>query len=431
MNFAFPEMLHCLQAPLSDNLSSVGTNGALLECQRSAGLQLEQEQQQQLQQFQEINHLHSQAMLSLLPQTQPLHPFLPSANPALVSAFPHLPINNDSSLPLNEWPHFPQFSLQTHTEVETQSSGFPMAPDKQNGLISRTSSCPPYVGNTTAKIDKPLLPDKIPSTKETSRKRKRDKAPNPKVCTLDNCKDKRTKREGREAESKNRNNGETSIGTSKENSKVTDVQKPDYIHVRARRGQATDSHSLAERVRREKISERMKYLQDLVPGCNKITGKAGMLDEIINYVQSLQRQVEFLSMKLAAVNPRLYYFNIDNFCDKEEIGVNNLPAVMGLSAEMANQVNEQFNFNPVLEHAMACCGGDMAINPPELALCRTASAPVSVPDGSFIDSSSWNVDSRLQALYNIEVEHQGKQPVFPPQSFGAKLSDANNLKMET
>ncbi|TVU13788.1 hypothetical protein EJB05_37214, partial [Eragrostis curvula] len=79
----------------------------------------------------------------------------------------------------------------------------------------------------------------------------------------------------------------------------------DYIHVRARRGQATDSHSLAERVRREKISERMKLLQSLVPGCNKITGKALMLDEIINYVQSLQRQVEFLSMKLATMNPEL------------------------------------------------------------------------------------------------------------------------------
>ncbi|XP_040379339.1 transcription factor bHLH62-like isoform X2 [Oryza brachyantha] len=79
----------------------------------------------------------------------------------------------------------------------------------------------------------------------------------------------------------------------------------DYIHVRARRGQATDSHSLAERVRRERISERMKLLQSLVPGCNKITGKALMLDEIINYVQSLQRQVEFLSMKLATMNPQL------------------------------------------------------------------------------------------------------------------------------
>ncbi|CAL4944930.1 unnamed protein product [Urochloa decumbens] len=78
--------------------------------------------------------------------------------------------------------------------------------------------------------------------------------------------------------------------------------KQDYIHVRARRGQATDSHSLAERARREKISERMKVLQDLVPGCNKVIGKASVLDEIINYIQSLQCQVEFLSMKLEAVN---------------------------------------------------------------------------------------------------------------------------------
>lgn len=36
----------------------------------------------------------------------------------------------------------------------------------------------------------------------------------------------------------------------------------------------------------------MKCLQELVPGCNKITGRAGLLDEIINYIQSLQRQVE-------------------------------------------------------------------------------------------------------------------------------------------
>ncbi|PKA52990.1 Transcription factor bHLH49 [Apostasia shenzhenica] len=95
-----------------------------------------------------------------------------------------------------------------------------------------------------------------------------------------------------------------------------EAPKEDYIHVRARRGQATNSHSLAERVRREKISERMKFLQDLVPGCSKVTGKAVMLDEIINYVQSLQRQVEFLSMKLAAVNPRME-FNIESLLTKD------------------------------------------------------------------------------------------------------------------
>ncbi|OVA09112.1 Myc-type [Macleaya cordata] len=91
--------------------------------------------------------------------------------------------------------------------------------------------------------------------------------------------------------------------------------KQDFIHVRARRGQATDSHSLAERARREKISERMKILQDLVPGCNKVIGKALVLDEIINYVQSLQRQVEFLSMKLEAVNsgPSIEGFPLKDF----------------------------------------------------------------------------------------------------------------------
>lgn len=98
---------------------------------------------------------------------------------------------------------------------------------------------------------------------------------------------------------------ERSSGKRAENSvKPSEPPKQDYIHVRARRGQATDSHSLAERARREKISERMKILQDLVPGCNKVIGKALVLDEIINYIQSLQQQVEFLSMKLEAVTSR-------------------------------------------------------------------------------------------------------------------------------
>ncbi|URD72252.1 hypothetical protein MUK42_09117 [Musa troglodytarum] len=97
----------------------------------------------------------------------------------------------------------------------------------------------------------------------------------------------------------------------------TSGDKLPYVHVRARRGQATDSHSLAERARREKINARMKLLQDLVPGCSKITGTALVLDEIINHVQSLQRQVEFLSMKLAAVNPRIDFSGLDHILSAE------------------------------------------------------------------------------------------------------------------
>ncbi|MCL7025268.1 hypothetical protein MKW94_024219 [Papaver nudicaule] len=73
------------------------------------------------------------------------------------------------------------------------------------------------------------------------------------------------------------------------------VTAPARQKVRARRGQATDPHSIAERLRRERIAERMKALQELVPNANK-TDKASMLDEIIDYVKFLQLQVKVLSM---------------------------------------------------------------------------------------------------------------------------------------
>ncbi|CAL5388494.1 unnamed protein product [Camellia sinensis] len=97
--------------------------------------------------------------------------------------------------------------------------------------------------------------------------------------------------EGSESENDSVKIGDEDEKQTKSNQKPPEPPK-DYIHVRARRGQATDSHSLAERVQKEKISERMKLLQDLV------NGKALMLDEIINYVQSLQRQVEVLFFRI-------------------------------------------------------------------------------------------------------------------------------------
>ncbi|XP_047323546.1 transcription factor bHLH74-like isoform X2 [Impatiens glandulifera] len=136
--------------------------------------------------------------------------------------------------------------------------------------------------------------------------------------------------------------------------------KDSYIHVRARRGQATNSHSLAERVRRERISERMKLLQELVPGCNKITGKAVMLDEIINYVQSLQQQVEFLSMKLATVNPELNV-DIERIISKEilQSRVGNIP-VPGFGPSM-NHNNPHHSYSPGIQPGNLAGGGPSLI----------------------------------------------------------------------
>lgn len=168
---------------------------------------------------------------------------------------------------------------------------------------------------------------------------------------------------------------------TKANSKPPEAPK-DYIHVRARRGQATDSHSLAERVRREKISERMKLLQDLVPGCNKVTGKALMLDEIINYVQSLQHQVEFLSMKLASVNTTRVDFNMDSLISKQmyQSGTSlTHPQISPIDSSASSFYGHQNSSLPTTSHC--------SVDPLDSVLCQNL--PIQLPPlNSFLQNPS-------------------------------------------
>ncbi|CAN6553925.1 unnamed protein product [Malus baccata var. baccata] len=71
--------------------------------------------------------------------------------------------------------------------------------------------------------------------------------------------------------------------------------------VRARRGQATDPHSIAERLRRERIAERIRALQELVPSVNK-TDRAAMLDEIMDYVKFLRLQVKSYPLQVLSMS---------------------------------------------------------------------------------------------------------------------------------
>lgn len=64
--------------------------------------------------------------------------------------------------------------------------------------------------------------------------------------------------------------------------------------IRAKRGCATHPRSIAERVRRTKISERMRKLQDLVPNMDTQTNTADMLDLAVQYIKDLQEQVKGL-----------------------------------------------------------------------------------------------------------------------------------------
>ncbi|XP_077210388.1 transcription factor bHLH130-like isoform X2 [Tasmannia lanceolata] len=65
--------------------------------------------------------------------------------------------------------------------------------------------------------------------------------------------------------------------------------------IRAKRGCATHPRSIAERVRRTRISERMRKLQELVPNMDKQTNTSDMLDLAVEYIKGLQKQVKTLS----------------------------------------------------------------------------------------------------------------------------------------
>ncbi|XP_022148802.1 transcription factor bHLH130-like isoform X2 [Momordica charantia] len=65
--------------------------------------------------------------------------------------------------------------------------------------------------------------------------------------------------------------------------------------IRAKRGCATHPRSIAERVRRTRISERMRKLQQLVPNMDRQANTSEMLDLAIDYIKCLQKQVQTLS----------------------------------------------------------------------------------------------------------------------------------------
>ncbi|KAI3678121.1 hypothetical protein L6452_37402 [Arctium lappa] len=64
--------------------------------------------------------------------------------------------------------------------------------------------------------------------------------------------------------------------------------------IRAKRGCATHPRSIAERVRRTRISERMRKLQELVPHMDKQTNTSDMLDLAVDYIKDLQEQYKTL-----------------------------------------------------------------------------------------------------------------------------------------
>ncbi|KAH6818992.1 hypothetical protein C2S51_002595 [Perilla frutescens var. frutescens] len=74
----------------------------------------------------------------------------------------------------------------------------------------------------------------------------------------------------------------------------------------SKRGRAAEVHNLSERRRRDRINEKMRALQELIPNCNK-ADKASMLDEAIEYLKTLQLQVQIMSMGSGLCMPPMMF----------------------------------------------------------------------------------------------------------------------------
>ncbi|OIV91066.1 hypothetical protein TanjilG_17026 [Lupinus angustifolius] len=93
-----------------------------------------------------------------------------------------------------------------------------------------------------------------------------------------------------------------------------------------KRSRAAEVHNLSERRRRDRINDKMHALQELIPNCNKVD-KASMLDEAIEYLKTLQLQVQMMStgaglyMHPMMIPPGMQHMHVPNTASFSPIGV--------------------------------------------------------------------------------------------------------------
>ncbi|XP_062214411.1 transcription factor PHYTOCHROME INTERACTING FACTOR-LIKE 13-like isoform X2 [Phragmites australis] len=111
---------------------------------------------------------------------------------------------------------------------------------------------------------------------------------------------------------------------------ATEETKSSRRYGSKRRTRTAEVHNLSERRRRDRINEKMRALQELIPHCNK-TDKASILDETIEYLKSLQMQIQIMWMT-SGMAPMMFP-GAHQFMPPMALGMNSacIPAAQGLS----------------------------------------------------------------------------------------------------
>ncbi|KAM1679235.1 hypothetical protein ACFX15_038571 [Malus domestica] len=187
-------------------------------------------------------------------------------------------------------------------------------------------------------------------------------------------------------------------------------------------------HNQSERKRRDRINQKMKALQRLVPNASK-TDKASMLDEVIKYLQQLQAQVQMMH-------------SMRNFMPNGHMNMN-----MMMPLEIQQQQQQHLHQMSLLAHMGMGTGTGTRIHPtpvvaatppfmppfmmpplmpphhppqakPEPTGTNNGSDPLSDPYCSLLAQQSMNMDlfNRMAALYRQQVTPATAASSSPSQS---------------
>ncbi|XP_016576779.2 LOW QUALITY PROTEIN: transcription factor PIF1-like [Capsicum annuum] len=179
-----------------------------------------------------------------------------------------------------------------------------------------------------------------------------------------------------------------------------DAKKQVKSSTSAKRSRAAEVHNLSERKRRDRINEKMRVLQELIPRCNK-ADKVSMLDEAIEYLKSLQLQVQMMSTGCSMV-PMMY----PGF--PQYMPTMGMDMGMGMSMEMGMN-RPVVPYQPLMPSPAMQNAAAVAQMAPRYPLPAYHLPPFLAPDSSRIPVANQPDPPRLNSL----VGHNTNQPKLP------------------
>ncbi|XP_059641195.1 transcription factor PIF7 isoform X2 [Cornus florida] len=197
------------------------------------------------------------------------------------------------------------------------------------------------------------------------------------------------------------------------------------------RRRAAAIHNQSERRRRDRINQKMKALQKLVPNASK-TDKASMLDEVIEYLKQLQAQVNMMSvrsmpqmmMPMDQMQQQIQQqIQMSQFLARMGMGGVGIGGTMGMLEMSAMARSAPQSLPPLIRPTPVTAATPTFLPPPFMVppmlptqtpartnanAATNTSAPFNNPYCAFLAQQSMNMDlyNKMAALYQQQVNQR-------------------------